>query len=114
VNADGSLMGIPPSAIEHLHELGVDEQPSAEVTHYSSPSLEVSPGEGVSLADGLEERAHLVVSAADGHGTIFDMLGGPYLNETIRTAYETLPRVDRGTTRQSGKWVCSHSPSVRT
>lgn len=30
---------------------------------------------GVHLADGGEHRGHVVVSAADGYGTIFKMLG---------------------------------------
>jgi phytoene dehydrogenase-like protein len=42
---------------------------------------------GVRLADGSEHRAGAVVSAADGHATIFDMLGGKYLNDKIRGCY---------------------------
>ena len=42
---------------------------------------------GVRLADGSEHRADAVVSAADGYGTIFKMLGGRYLNEKIRNQY---------------------------
>jgi len=44
---------------------------------------------GVRLADGTEERADVVVSAADGHATIFDMLGGRYVGETFRKLYDT-------------------------
>jgi phytoene dehydrogenase-like protein len=44
---------------------------------------------GVRLADGTEERADAVVSAADGHATIFDMLGGRYVGETFRKLYDT-------------------------
>ena len=43
---------------------------------------------GVRLEDGWEERADTVISAADGHTTIFDLLGGRYLDETIRGYYE--------------------------
>lgn len=46
---------------------------------------------GVKLADGSEHRADYVISAADGHATIFDMLGGKYINEKIRGYYEKLP-----------------------
>ncbi len=42
---------------------------------------------GVRLADGTVLRADLVVSAADGHSTIFDMLGGRYVDESIRRRY---------------------------
>jgi phytoene dehydrogenase-like protein len=43
---------------------------------------------GVRLEDGTEQRADYVVSAADGHTTIFEMLEGRYLNDTIRGYYE--------------------------
>jgi len=39
---------------------------------------------GVRLADGSEHCANVVVSAADGHNTIFKMLGGRYVNEKIK------------------------------
>ena len=42
---------------------------------------------GVCLADGSEQRADIVISAADGHATIFDMLGGRFINEKIREMY---------------------------
>jgi phytoene dehydrogenase-like protein len=44
---------------------------------------------GVRLADGSEHRADAVVSAADGYSTIFQMLGGRYVNDKIRNRYET-------------------------
>ncbi len=48
---------------------------------------------GVRLADGGEERAEIVISAADGHATLYEMLGGRYLDDTWRAVYErdTLP-----------------------
>ncbi|MBW1708832.1 MAG: NAD(P)/FAD-dependent oxidoreductase [Deltaproteobacteria bacterium] len=42
---------------------------------------------GVRLADGSEHRADVVVSAADGYGTIFKMLKGRYLNDKIRDRF---------------------------
>jgi hypothetical protein len=48
-NADGSLMQIPPSAKAHLHDLGIDKQPSADVTYYSAPRLQTTPRAGVTL-----------------------------------------------------------------
>jgi phytoene dehydrogenase-like protein len=45
---------------------------------------------GVRLADGTEHRADYVISAADGHTTIFEMLEGKYLDDTIRGYYEKL------------------------
>ena len=43
---------------------------------------------GIRLEDGTEARADIVISAADGHATIFDMLEGKYIDDTIRGYYE--------------------------
>ena len=43
---------------------------------------------GVRLADGSEEPADQVISAADGHATIYGMLGGRYVGEVHRDLYE--------------------------
>ncbi len=45
---------------------------------------------GVRLENGEEHRADIVISAADGHATIFDMLGGKYIDDTIRGYYDKL------------------------
>ncbi len=42
---------------------------------------------GVQLEDGTERRADWVISAADGHATIFNMLGGKYIDDTIKQMY---------------------------
>lgn len=42
---------------------------------------------GVRLADGSQYRADAVISAADGHSTIFEMLGGRYVNDKIKDRY---------------------------
>lgn len=46
---------------------------------------------GVRLADGSEHRADYIISAADGHATIFDLLGGKYIDDRIRGYYERMP-----------------------
>lgn len=46
---------------------------------------------GIRLEDGQEHRADYVVSAADGHSTIFGMLDGKYLNAKIKGYYDNLP-----------------------
>jgi phytoene dehydrogenase-like protein len=46
---------------------------------------------GVRLADGTERNADVVISAADGHTTIFDMLEGKYVNDQIRAYYSEVP-----------------------
>jgi phytoene dehydrogenase-like protein len=43
---------------------------------------------GVRLADGSEHHADYVISAADGHATIFEMLEGKYIDDVIRGYYE--------------------------
>lgn len=45
---------------------------------------------GVKLEDGSEHRADYVISAADGHFTIFDLLEGKYINDKIRGYYDKL------------------------
>ena len=46
---------------------------------------------GVRLADGSEHRADIVVSAADGHSTIFKMLGGRYVDQNVKNRYANWP-----------------------
>jgi len=46
---------------------------------------------GIRLADGTEYRSSIVISAADGFGTIFRMLDGKYTDEKIRNAYDKWP-----------------------
>jgi len=44
---------------------------------------------GVQLAGGESVKADWVISAADGHSTIFEMLEGKYVDDAIRKPYET-------------------------
>jgi len=63
--------------------------------HYKSPVVKIlvenDRAVGVRLADGNEHRSDIVISAADGRTTIFDMLEGKYVNEEIRGYYDKLP-----------------------
>jgi phytoene dehydrogenase-like protein len=43
---------------------------------------------GVRLDDGTEYRAEVVISAADGRTTIFDMLEGKYVNAKVKKLYD--------------------------
>jgi len=65
-----------------------------EVT-YRSPVTKIlvenDQAVGVRLADGNEYRSDIVISAADGHTTIFDMLDGKYINDKIQGYYDKLP-----------------------
>ncbi|MFC1979701.1 phytoene desaturase family protein [Chloroflexota bacterium] len=46
---------------------------------------------GVRLTDGTEHNADIVISAADGRTTIFDMLEGKHINDKIRSYYNEWP-----------------------
>ena len=65
---------------------------------------------GVLLADGSEHFADVVISAADGHTTIFQMLEGKYINEILQNYYASGPErcdmsihVSLGVTRDLSK-----------
>ena len=45
---------------------------------------------GIRLQDSTEYKADYVISAADGHATIFEMLEGKYINDKIRGYYEKM------------------------
>jgi phytoene dehydrogenase-like protein len=49
--------------------------------------VENNIAKGVSLSDGTEIKSDYVISAADGHSTIFKMLEGRYINKKISNAY---------------------------
>ncbi len=46
---------------------------------------------GVRCTDGTEHRADLVISAADGHSTLFKLLGGRYVDAETRKRYASWP-----------------------
>lgn len=46
---------------------------------------------GIRLADGSEVRAQRIISAADGHSTLFEMLGAAYLDAQTVRYYQELP-----------------------
>jgi len=63
--------------------------------HYRSPVSKIrvqnDQATGVRLPDGTEHHGDIVISAADGHATIFDMLEGKCINDKIRGYYDKLP-----------------------
>jgi phytoene dehydrogenase-like protein len=65
------------------------------VIHYDSRVekilVEKDAAIGVRLAGGSEHHAGRVISAADGHSTIFKMLEGKYADEKTREPYEKWP-----------------------
>ena len=60
--------------------------------HYNSKvakiTVENNRAAGVELADGGIYRSDIVISAADGHHTIFNLLDGKYVNKKIRNMYK--------------------------
>ncbi len=48
---------------------------------------------GVRLEDGTEHFADLIISAADGHSTIYGMLDGKYVNDKIKLYYEGFTKI---------------------
>ncbi|MCJ7821066.1 MAG: NAD(P)/FAD-dependent oxidoreductase [Bacteroidales bacterium] len=65
------------------------------IIHYSSRVSKIITEDdraaGVILEDGTVHRASRVISAADGHSTIYSMLGGRYGDKTTFEPYEKWP-----------------------
>ena len=61
--------------------------------HYSSPVarilVENGRAVGVRLTDGTEHKSDVVISAADGHTTIFDMLEGKFCDAKLKERYDS-------------------------
>lgn len=75
-------------------DLGGELNPNARVERIlveADPSGRGDRAIGVRLADGSEHHADVVVSASDGHNTIFGMLDGKYVDEMIQGYYDNLP-----------------------
>ncbi|MCX7920865.1 MAG: NAD(P)/FAD-dependent oxidoreductase [Clostridia bacterium] len=84
---EGGSIGVAQSIEKRFKELGGEIQYRAKVTKIL---VENDRAVGVKLADGTEHRADIVISACDGRTTIFDMLGGKYVNDTLNKVYNNL------------------------
>jgi phytoene desaturase len=49
--------------------------------------IEDGSAKGILLEDGTKHYADCVISTADGHATLFDMLDGKYLDDNLKTLY---------------------------
>jgi phytoene dehydrogenase-like protein len=94
----GYLVGGPAEFLHAIEQRYLDlggeihyRSPVSKILVEADPSGQGDRAVGVRLADGTEHRADIVVSAADGHTTIFDMLEGKYVSDEIRGYYDTLP-----------------------
>lgn len=70
---------------EKIHAFGGKIRFNARVEHIL---MDQDTAVGVLLAGGETVRADWVISAADGHSTVFDLLGGRYLDQATRRLYE--------------------------
>ena len=63
--------------------------------HYRSPVnkilVEDRKAIGIQMADGMKHYSDIVISAADGHSTIFNMLDGKFIDDKIKGYYDNLP-----------------------
>ena len=63
--------------------------------HYKSPVKKIlvdnNQATGIQLTDGHKRHSDIVISAADGHNTIFNMLDSKYINDKIKGYYDKLP-----------------------
>ena len=81
----GGALGLVRLLEERYRSLGGEIQFKARVDKII---VENNKAVGIKLADGTEHRADWVVSAADGHTTIFDMLDGKYFDDTLKKRYD--------------------------
>jgi phytoene dehydrogenase-like protein len=71
---------------QRYHELGGTINYKSKVTKIVT---ENDSATGIRLENGETRQADCVISAADGHYTIFDMLEGKYVDATIKEYYDT-------------------------
>ncbi len=84
----GGSLHLAKSLAQHYLELGGRIHYRARVVKIL---IENDRAIGVQLADGSKHQGDVVISAADGHSTLFDLLEGRYLSNTQRTYYEKMP-----------------------
>ena len=68
----------------------IGRPPAAWSEGRKNPRCEQRCGRLIQLANGETITADWVISAADGHATIYDMLGGRFVDETIENTFRTL------------------------
>jgi phytoene dehydrogenase-like protein len=84
----GGSMGIARAMEKRYFDLGGKTDYKSRVEKIL---VENNQAVGVRLFDSSEHRSDYVISAADGHTTIFDMLDGKYINQKIKNYYDELP-----------------------
>lgn len=82
-----------PSSPEEMEPF-LDADVNQYLTSFQIPDTypqPVTPAHFLTHTGGFEHRGDIVISAADGHTTILDMLEGKYLDDKIRRYYDELP-----------------------
>jgi phytoene dehydrogenase-like protein len=83
----GGSQAVIRAIVENLRNLGGHLRLGAKVEKIV---VERDTAVGVQLASGENIPADWVISAADGHATIYEMLGGKYVDKGTETMYKTL------------------------
>ncbi|MGD9002540.1 MAG: NAD(P)/FAD-dependent oxidoreductase [Anaerolineae bacterium] len=87
----GGLQKVVDAIEQRYRDLGGEihfKSRVAEILVETDPAGRGDRAIGVRLSDGTEHRADIVISAADGRTTIFDMLDGKYVSDKIRGYYD--------------------------
>jgi phytoene dehydrogenase-like protein len=84
---EGGSLGLAKSVEERYLSLGGEISYGAKVARVL---VEGDHAVGIELADGTQHRADIVVSACDGVTTIYQMLGGKYVDKTIEKLFKDL------------------------
>jgi len=86
----GSSLEFSRNIEKRYRELGGEVRYNSHVTRIL---VENDRAVGIRLEDGSEYKADYIISAADGHTTIFNMLEGRYADKTVKGYYDNLPIV---------------------
>lgn len=88
---NGGSLSLARSIASRYEQLGGKIHYRARV---SDILVEVDQAVGV-FASGEQHRADYVISAADGHSTVFELLGGKFIDDRIKRYYQAAPgRID--------------------
>jgi phytoene dehydrogenase-like protein len=82
---EGASLAFARALERRYLELGGEIQYKAQVERIL---VENDRAVGVCLYDNERHHAHIIISACDGRGTLFDLLGGAYLNRQLRRLYD--------------------------
>jgi phytoene dehydrogenase-like protein len=81
----GGSLALAMRMVKRYHELGGELSLGMKVDKIL---VEDNCAVGVQLGDGTVHKADCIISAADGHSTLFEMLDGKFLSPELRKAYD--------------------------